>query len=300
MVSTVRLGVVDLCYELFGSPQDPTIVLISGLGNQMIRWEDDFCLGLVAQGFQVVRFDNRDSGCSVYDVPANFPVVGNVAEAFSKIKPSAIPYTLLDMAKDVIGLLDHLQLEKVHLVGRSMGGIISQLLAAHFSERVLSIGLIMTTSLHPDLPPTSAAIMALLTSPRPNPAEDKAGYLSECYRFTVAISGGQFVVDRDTEYAMLNAELNRSKAKNGTLRQLLAMGCWTYDADLFAKIKVPTLVIHGTEDPIFHVDSAHDLHRSIAKAELLLLEGMGHNLPIALFESIAKSIAQNAFRIYAN
>lgn len=297
-MKTVRLGTVDLCYELFGSPQDPTIVLISGLGSQLIRWEDEFCARLVAAGFQVVRFDNRDSGGSVYDVPANFPAVGNVVEAFSQIKPADMPYSLLDMAQDVRRLLDHLQLDRVHIVGRSMGGIIAQLLAAHFPTRVLSICLIMTTSHHPALPPGRADVMALLTSPRPNPLENKAAYLTECYRFACAISGSRYVPDRDSEYAMLEAELARSKTKNGTLRQLLAMGSWTYNADLFVAIKVPTLIIHGTEDPIFHVDSAHDLHRAIAQSELLLLDGMGHNLPVALFEKVTKAIVHNTLRSY--
>ncbi|MBK1895360.1 alpha/beta fold hydrolase [Chryseobacterium paridis] len=292
MMKTVHISDVELCYEIFGESNIQTIVLISGLGSQMIRWENSFCEQLVTFGFKVIRFDNRDSGTSVFSAQKELNLNVNIEQAFARIKKEDIPYSLMDMAKDVIGLLDHLHIEKAHVIGRSMGGVITQLLGSYFPERVLSITIIMSTSLHPALPPPNSEVMAMMTKPSVNPAIDKEGYIKEKLTFAKKISGS-FMLDESHETQLIEKELARSKTKNGTIRQLLAMGSWQYNPETLRQIDVPTLIIHGTIDLIFHPDCARDLAQSIPNSELMMIEGMGHSLPPELQAIIAKKIIEN-------
>ena len=286
MNSFVKLKDVDLCYEIFGMENQQAIVLISGLGSQMIRWDDTFCQLLVDQGFRVIRFDNRDSGMSVIRSEKEFYFNGY----FTSIKKDDVSYSLIDIAKDIIGLLDHLHIEKAHFVGRSMGGIIAQLLGSYFPERVLSLTIIMSTSLNPDLPPSDPEVMAMMMKTPVDPAIDKEGYINEKLLFAEKISGSQYPIDNVSEIQMIQEELSRSKTKNGIIRQLLAMGSFQYNPEILKKIKVPTLVIHGIEDLIFHPDCGRDIADSIPNSEIMLIEGMGHAIPVELYDLITKNI----------
>lgn len=288
-MKTVNINNVDLCYEIFGENNIQSIVLISGLGSQMIRWDDSFCEQLVLLGFKVIRFDNRDSGHSIFNMEREIKFSDTIEKTFETIKKEDIPYSLMDMAKDVIGLLDHLSIEKVHIVGRSMGGVIAQLLGSYFSKRVLSVTLIMSTSLHPTLPPTDPEVMAMMTQRPINPATDKEGYISEKITFANKISGN-FALDEVRERKIIEKELDRAKTKNGIFRQLLAMGSWQYNSEIMERISHPVLIIHGTEDLIFHPDCAMDLAQSIPNAELMIIEGMGHSLPPELYTVVCESI----------
>ena len=175
-MNILKVNGIDLAYESYGNKTDETILLIAGLGTQMIRWTVPFCEMLVARGFRVIRFDNRDTGLSTHfsHYPTlNFEALANTL--MSGQRPD-IPYTLNDMSDDAIGLLEALGIRKAHFVGRSMGGMIAQLAASRYPERVLSLTSIMSTTGNPDLPPTSPEIMALMTRPAPNPMEDEEGY----------------------------------------------------------------------------------------------------------------------------
>lgn len=285
-----KINGVDLCYEVLGAEHQQTIVLISGLGSQMIRWDHTFCQLLVEQGFRLIRFDNRDSGMSVYQNEEKPDFNGNHREFFSTLKAEDIPYSLMDMAKDVIGLLNYLQIDKAHFVGRSMGGIIAQLLGSHFPERVLSLTIIMSTSLNPSLPPSDPEVMAMMMKPSVDPTIDKEGYIREKLVFAKRISGDLYELDKGSEIKMIEEELIRSKTKNGIIRQLLAMASFQYNLDNLKKIKAPALVIHGTQDPIFHPDCGKDIADTIPNAKLIEIVGMGHSIPQGLYSLLCNQI----------
>ncbi|WP_336704227.1 alpha/beta hydrolase [Chryseobacterium indologenes] len=285
---------VDLCYEIFGEGNSKNIVLISGLGSQMIRWDREFCDLLVKKGFRVIRFDNRDSGSSVFDIQRELPSGKGIDEIFAALSKEGIPYSLMDMANDVIGLLDYLKIEKAHIVGRSMGGIIAQLLGSYYPERVLSLTIIMSTSMNPSLPKPDSEMMAMMTQVSADPVLQKEEYLREKIRFAKKISGSGYIFDSNQEMALLEKELTRSKTKNGIIRQLLAMGSYQYNAEILEKISAPTLIIHGTDDLIFHPDCGKDIADSIPNAEWLLIEGMGHSIPVELHNFICNRISDIA------
>lgn len=285
-----RINGVDLCYEILGTEHQQTIVLISGLGSQMIRWDHTFCQLLVKQGFRVIRFDNRDSGMSVFPTEKKLSFNGDPQSFFSNLKAEDISYSLMDMAKDVIGLLDYLQIDKAHFAGRSMGGIIAQLLGSHFPERILSLTIIMSTSLNPSLSPSDPEVMAMMMKTPVDPLADKEGYIREKLVFAEKISGDLYKPDEGLEIKMIEEELFRSKTKNGVIRQLLAMASFQYNLDNLKKITVPALVIHGTQDPIFNPDCGKDIADSIPNAKLIEIEGMGHSIPRELYSLICDQI----------
>ena len=290
MNHSVRINGVDICYEILGAEHQQTIVLIAGLGSQMIRWDDSFCQLLVKQNFRVIRLDNRDSGMSIFPTEKELNFNGNHQDFFSNIKAENIPYSLMDMAKDVMGLLDYLQIDKAHFTGRSMGGIIAQLLGSYFPERVLSLTIIMSTSLNPALPPSDPEVMAMMMKPSSDPTLNKEDYIEEKLLFAKRISGNLYEWDESLEIKMIEEELNRSKTKYGIIRQLLAMATYQYDREVLKKIEAPTLVIHGTQDLIFHFDCGKDIADAIPNAKFLLMEGMGHSVPKELYQLICNQI----------
>ncbi len=281
---------VELCYEVFGEKNPDTIVLISGLGSQMIRWDTKFCDLLVEKGFRVIRFDNRDSGSSVFNAKNEIPSDKSIEEIFAMLSKEGISYSLMDMANDVIGLLNHLNIEKAHIAGRSMGGIIAQLLGSYYPERVLSLTIIMSTSMNPSLPKPDPEVMAMMTQVSADPVLQKEEYLREKIRFAKKISGAGYIFDSNQEKALLEEELIRSRTKNGIIRQLLAMGSFQYNPEVLKKITAPALIIHGTDDLIFHPDCGKDIADSIPNAEWLLIEGMGHSIPRELYVFIIERI----------
>ncbi|RXM37652.1 alpha/beta hydrolase [Chryseobacterium sp. CH21] len=291
MTKIIRIKDVDLCYEIFGDGHQKNIVLIPGLGSQMIRWDIAFCELLVEKGFRVIRFDNRDSGSSVFNTKREIPSDKGIKEIFATLSKEGIPYSLMDMANDVIGLLDHLDIKKAHIAGRSMGGIIAQLLGSYYPERVLSLTIIMSTSLNPSLPKPDPEVMAMMTQVSADPVLHKAEYLREKIRFAKKIWGSGYVFDLNQEKVLLEEELTRSKTKNGVIRQLLAMGSFQYDPGLLKKITVPALIIHGTDDLIFHSDCGKNIADSIPGAEWVLIEGMGHSIPFELYSFIGDRIS---------
>lgn len=291
-METVKIGNVNLCYEVFGKENTRNIILISGLGSQMIRWEDSFCRLLSDQGFRVIRFDNRDSGSSVFHAAWQAPSGTNIEEVFSTLKKDEIPYSLMDMAQDVIGLFDHLKIDKAHIIGRSMGGIIAQLLGSYFPEKVITLTIIMSTSSNPSLPPPHPEVMGMMTRPSADPVTDRERYFREKIIFAEKISGTLYPLDHGLETALLEEELIRSRTKNGIIRQLLAMGSYQYNPEVLRKIKAPTLIIHGKDDLIFYPECGKDLEVSIPNSKLVMIEGMGHAIPEELYHFICTHILE--------
>ncbi|OWR30380.1 alpha/beta hydrolase [Saccharibacillus sp. O23] len=287
---------IELAYDEFGSPAGEAVLLIAGLGTQRIRWTDSFCELLADQGFRVIRFDNRDTGGSTsfkQYPPLDF---AELAAALSAGKLPNLPYTLGDMAEDAIGLLDGLGIKRAHLVGRSMGGMIAQLAAASYPDRVLSLVSIMSSSGNPELPPAAPDVMAMMTRPAPNPFEDEAGFLANGAAFAKRIAGTGYPFDEETYRAMIREEARRAYDPGSTGRQIAAIALSGDRRPKLATIRVPALVVHGSDDPMFPPICGEDTARAIPGAEWLLLEGMGHDLPARLEATVAEAVARTARR----
>ena len=288
----INVNGISTCYEQFGEENKECILLISGLGSQMTRWNLDFCQKLVNKGFRVIRFDNRDAGKSTF-IEHKVADVGQLMQLLQQGKIPENAYSLMDMAKDAIGLLDALKIEKSHIVGRSMGGIITQVLAAEFPERVLSATIIMSTSLNPELPQTAPDVMEMMMQKVPDFKTDKEAFRENRLKFAKRISGSLIPFDEDAEWQMLIEE-NQRAVPAQTLGHIMAMTLTGFNAERFDRIKAPTLIIHGTEDPIFPLACAEDLHARIKDSKLLKIEGMGHEIPMLLNDKIVNLISDLA------
>jgi pimeloyl-ACP methyl ester carboxylesterase len=282
---------IELCYEIFGDAGAEPILLIMGLGGQMIYWDDDFCRQLAERGFRVIRFDNRDIGKSTKLSG------GKRLGAIELLKlrvlniPVAAPYTLLDMAKDTTGLLDALGIKSAHLVGMSMGGMIAQEIAISFPERVRSLTSIMSSTGNPKTPQPTREAMAVLMAPPPTTREE---YFARHAQTWKVLRGGSFPEDEALDRARAERNYERGLNPAGTGRQLRAILASGSRKERLASVTTPTLVIHGTIDPLARPEGGKDTAASIPGAKLLMIEGMGHALPIRMWPQIIDAIDKHA------
>lgn len=287
---------IRLSYNSFGDTDADTVLLIAGLGTQMIRWSAIFCETLATKGYRVIRFDNRDAGGSSHFTGCPAPDFNALIDALKAGKRPDVPYTLHDMATDTVGLLDALNIKRAHLVGRSMGGMIAQVAASAYPQRVLSLTSIMSSSGNPKLPPASPEVMAMLTRRAPNPHEDEAGFLEHGLALARCIASPAYPFDAKAQRALILEESKRAHDPSGLSRQLAAIAATGDLRPLLAKISVPTLIIHGTEDALVPAACGRDTAASIEGAELMLMEGMGHDLPIPLYPVLIERIDRLARR----
>jgi pimeloyl-ACP methyl ester carboxylesterase len=287
---------VELAYDRFGNPDDPSILLIAGLGTQMIRWTPSFCEGLTGLGYHVVRFDNRDAGKSTHFGRYGTPDFAALSLALMAGEKPDVPYTLYDMAADAISLLDALEIERAHLVGRSMGGMIAQIMASTYPARTRSLVSIMSTTGNPALPPPLPDAMELMMRPTPDFDSDPAAFLANRLAFHRRIAGTGYPFDTETARDLIVAETRRASNRGGTARQIAAIAVTGDRRPQLAAITVPTLVIHGSDDPLFLPACGQDTAAAIPNAELMLIEGMGHDLPSALIPNLISAIDGNASR----
>ena len=288
----VRANGLNLEYETFGDKGAPPIVLIMGLGAQLLLWPDDFCRGLAAGGHYVIRFDNRDVGLSSKIEHPTRPKLARAAVAsLFGIKVKA-PYLLDDMAQDTVGLLDALELRRAHVVGASMGGMIAQIVAAKHAERVDSLTLIMTTSGNPRLPgPRLDLRLRLIRPPAGFDRETLVRHSMETWRL---IGSPEFPVPDHELRAKVERSYDRSSYRHGLARQTLAIIASGSRVPLLKRITAPTLILHGQDDPLVPVSGAHDLARHIPGARLEIVRGMGHDLPPALLPRFVEWILAHA------
>jgi pimeloyl-ACP methyl ester carboxylesterase len=273
-----------LAYERFGDPADPPVLLIMGLGTQMIAWPLGFCEGLVGRGLDVIRFDNRDVGLSthMHDAPK-----ADVAAAWGGDFSSA-SYTLWDMADDTAGLLDELGLESAHIVGASMGGMIAQCLAIAHRSRVRSLTSIMSTTGASDVGhPTEAAMGALLAPP----ATTREEAIERALSGARVIGSPGFELDEAAVTERAGNSFDRGHDPPGVARQLVAIAATGDRTARLRELSVPTLVIHGADDPLVNRNGGEATAAAIPGARLVLLDGMGHDLPRALWPEIVDLIA---------
>lgn len=294
--STIDIGAIHLAYDRFGNPSDPAVLLIAGLGAQMIRWTDAFCRQLAAHELQVIRFDNRDAGLSTHFWHTPAPDFSTMTRSFERGILPEVPYTLADMAADAARLLDGLAIERAHVVGRSMGGMIAQLVASTHPNRVRSLTSIMSSSGNPALPPASTETMALMTRPAPNPVEAPEAYLEHSITFARHIAGSGSSFDEAAYRVLVMEEARRAYDPGGFARQLAAIAVDGDRRSRLATIATPSLVIHGSEDPLFPPPHGIDTATAIPGARLMMIEGMGHDIPAPLDARIIDAIVENTRR----
>jgi pimeloyl-ACP methyl ester carboxylesterase len=283
---------IDLAYDEFGDPDDPVMLLIMGLGTQMIAWPENFCAGLAACGYRVIRFDNRDIGLSQKMEQAPTPNIIKVA-AFSRLGlPLKVPYKLYDMAQDVIGLLDALDIRSAHIIGASMGGMIAQLVAGYFPFRVLSLTSIMSTSGCKSLPGADRKItLHMIRRPASADAQALQDYAMRTWRL---IGSPAYQPTDDVLREKLSLSYNRSYYPAGHTRQMAAIMASGDRVSVLKKIIAPTLVIHGKADPLVPVSGGIDTARLIHGAKLKIIDGMGHDLPQPLLPQFVELISSHA------
>lgn len=282
-----RCGDVELAYETFGTPQHPTVVLVMGLGSQMIAWADDFCTMIADEGFQVVRFDNRDVGLSTHLDGTRVP---SLAPAFLGRPIKNAPYLLADMADDTVLLADALGVDRMHVVGVSMGGMIAQEIALRHTARVLSLTSIMSTTAPAVGPPRRRAAAALLG--RPPKTEEEAGARSVAV-FKVIGSPG-YPLDEAVLDTRGREAFRRANDPAGRTRQLAAIHASGDRTERLRSLAVPTLVLHGEDDPLVRIEGGRATAAAVPGARLLTYPGMGHDLPAALWPELIGEIAEHA------
>jgi pimeloyl-ACP methyl ester carboxylesterase len=286
-----RANGIDLCYEIFGDPNAEPMLLIMGLGGQMIHWDDDFCRQLAARGFRVIRFDNRDIGkSSKLSGGKRLTAVEMLKLRFLKI-PVAAPYKLRDMAEDAIGLLDVLGIKSAHLVGMSMGGMIAQEIAISFPQRVRSLTSIMSTTGNPKVPPPTREAMAIVMAP---PTTTREEYIARYAQTWKVLRGGSFPQDEALDRARAERTFERGLNPAGVGRQLRAVLASGSRKERLRSVKAPTLVIHGTVDPLVRPEGGKDTAASIPGAKLLMIEGMGHAIPLPMWQQVIDAIDKHA------
>lgn len=281
---------IELEYDSFGS--GPAIVLIMGIGTQMIAWDEEFCLALAARGFRVLRFDNRDIGLSTWLDPLGLPRLPALAARAALGLPVQAPYTLSDMAKDTVGLLDHLGLRRAHLVGASMGGMIAQQVAIEAPERLASLTSIMATpggARH--LLGAQPAALRAFAGPRPKSKEEGLDFIVALYR---VLHGGQTPFPEARVRARAAEAIARAWHPAGFPRQLAAILASGDRTRALGAVRVPTLVLHGEADPLIPVSAGRATAAAIPGARFQLVPKMGHFLPPEAFDTLVEAIAGHA------
>ena len=289
----VAVNGIEIVYDTIGEPDAPPILLIMGLGAQMIDWRDEFCALLAARGFRVIRFDNRDAGQSTIFEHAGHPRIDKMLAALGRGEKVEAPYLLTDLVADTVGLLDALGVEKTHVVGLSMGGAIAQLLAARHPERVLTLTSIMSNTGEPGLPASSPEAWSCLTAP----LETELGPFLDQYVYKWGVyCGPKYPFDATAGRQHAARVFERGVHSAGRDRQMAAILASGSRREALAAVSCPTLVIHGESDPVVRIEGGRATAKAIAGAELLTIEGMGHDLPKAVWPEVVDAIARHARR----
>lgn len=284
----VRANGISIEYDEFGGKDSTPLLLIMGLGAQMVMWHERFCDQLAGRGFRVIRYDNRDVGLSTKfheQCPDPAPLLADVMQG----KSVEAPYTLDDMAQDAAGLLQALGISSAHVVGASMGGMIAQLVAIHFPRQVRTLASIMSTTGNPELPQAEPEILALLTRPVPSEREARIRQSIDASRI---LRGGGFEFDEAGLRELAELSLDRDADPTGMARQLVAIVSGGSRKEALGSVTVPTLVIHGDADPLVPIAGGYDTAEAIPGASMMVIEGMGHELPEGVWPRVIDGIAE--------
>ena len=282
---------VELCYQTFGDPADEPLLLVMGLGGPMTWWDPELCRLLAESGFFVIRYDNRDTGRSSRG--HGRVTRGMLVQAFLG-RPTRAPYGLEDLARDAFGLLDHLGLDSAHVVGVSMGGMIVQTMAIQNQARVRSLVSIMSTTGRRTVGWLDPRLMPMMLGRRGSTVEE---YLEASVRGTAMIGSPGYPEDADTARARALETWERGINPAGVMRQMMAVLTQPNRGPALRSLRVPAAVVHGTQDRMVHVSGGRATAQAIPGAELLLVPGMGHDLPPALHTTFRDAIRRTADRV---
>lgn len=290
----VTANALQIEVDVQGPPGAPPLLLIMGMGMQLVGWWQGYLDALLAQGLRIIRFDNRDAGLSDGVADSRLPPMWQAALRHHLRLPALpVPYTLADMAADALGVLDALGVSSAHVCGASMGGMIGQHLAARHGARVRSLSLLMSSSGARHLPPPTWRVQrAMLARPRRASFDALVDYK---VRFNQLIGSPGYPIPLEMLRARQVEAVGRAWRPEGTARQLLAVLADGDRSALLRQIRTPTLVVHGLDDPLVPVPAGRDLAAKIAGAQLELVPGMGHNLPPGLWTRLAKRVADHVW-----
>jgi pimeloyl-ACP methyl ester carboxylesterase len=280
---------IEIAFDDRGNPDDPALLLIQGLGTQMIFWEDEFCEMLVEHGFRVIRMDNRDNGHSTVLEDAGTPGLVPMMLGI----PRGLAYSMSEMSTDPIGVLDHLGIDKAHIVGCSMGGMIVQTMAIEHPDRILSMCSIMSrTGAYRDALPGAKELVALMKAA----PDEEEGYLDRLELLAETIGSPAYPTSPERLRRIGTEAWHRGITRAGTARQLHAINCQPNRTKNLRKLDLPVLVMHGTKDRLVFPRGGRATARAIPGARLRMYEGMGHDLPMELWPQWAAEIESNAAR----
>jgi pimeloyl-ACP methyl ester carboxylesterase len=287
--SLCRVGDIEICYETFGDPGDPAILMIMGLGTQMLAWHEDFCELLADRGFFVIRHDNRDIGRStrLNDAPA--PTLWQLVRRDKR----AAAYTLADMAADSVGVLDHLGIERAHVVGASMGGMIAQTVAIRYPQRTLSLVSIMSNTGSFWTGQPALTMYAVLLRPAPS---ERSAFVQRAVDTFTKIGGTGFEPDVEDLRDIASRSYDRGHDPKGSLRQLAAIIADRDRSPQLAQLRMPVTVIHGSEDKLVRRSGGRATAKAVPGSMLVEISGMGHGLPRGAWPQIIGTIAETASR----
>jgi len=289
--ATAKANGMEIVYDIFGDPDKPPVLLIIGLGQQMIAWDEEFCTQIAARGYRVIRFDNRDTGLSTKLDQAGVPNMAVVFQAMVEGKPVDSPYSILDMADDAVGLLDSLGIESAHVVGESMGGMIAQRMVIHHADRVRTLTSIMSSTGEPGLPPPTPEAMDILAN---RPPTDREGYIEDYVKRWRVLHGQKLPYDEEASRELAAGIFDRGLNPPGFARQLTAIIADGSRKQTLKSVTVPTLIIHGDADPLVPVECGIDTANSVPGSELLIIEGMGHTFPRQVWTQVIDAIVRHA------
>ncbi len=288
-MAKVRANGIDIEYETTGNRKDPALLLVMGLGAQLTLWPDALCEGLAQRGFYVIRHDNRDVGLSTDFGAAGVP---NLMEAFGKLmtgRAVEAPYYLKDMAADAAGLLAALDIDRAHMVGASMGGIIVQLLAAHYPGLTRSMVSVMSTSGRRGLPMGKPEAVAMLSSQPEGRAREQL--VAHAMKLRNVIGRPGFRSPDDEVRRLVERNIDRRYYPEGAARQYLAILASGDRVEALKSVKVPTLVLHGEDDPLIPVECARDVAELVPGAQIQTYPGWGHDVPAQMVPPLVERIA---------
>jgi pimeloyl-ACP methyl ester carboxylesterase len=280
---------LEIAYEEIGPRDGRPLVLVMGLGVSLVFWEDEFCAMLAERGHRVIRFDNRDVGRSTKLDALGVPNVLEAMTALAAGKTIAGPYLLSDMARDTTGLIDALGIERAHVVGASMGGMIAQTMAIEHPGRLRSMTSIMSTTGSASVPPGKPEAMAMLVRP---PVFERSAYIDQAVEIWRTIGSPGFPLDEQRVRGRAAAHFDRGYHPAGIARQLVAVVASGDRTAALGKVSTPSLVIHGAADPLVPIEGGKATAAAIPGASLLLIEGMGHDMPREVWPRIVGAISE--------
>ena len=281
---------IEIEYETFGSRKDPALLLIMGLGAQLTLWPESLCEGLATQGFFVVRYDNRDIGLSTDFDRWGVPDLMGASARLMKGEKVETPYLLADMAADATGLLDALEIDRAHMVGASMGGMIAQVIAASYPQHTRSLVSVMSTSGRPGLPMGKPEALAMLSAQPEGPAREHL--IAHAIKLRTLIGSPGYPSDPATLRTLVERNIDRRYYPQGAARHYLAVMASGPRVELLKTVKVPTLVLHGEDDPLLPVECGRDVAALVPGAKIETFPGWGHDVPEQMVPRLVESVSK--------